>query len=83
MIPLKVGVVGLRGIGEIHAKSHAENPLAKLVAVCDVIKDRADKVAAEHKVKAYTRLQDMLDAHPDLYIVDVCTGGYENGGWHF
>ena len=56
MIPLKVGVVGLRGIGEIHAKSHAENPLAKLVAVCDVIKDRADKVAAEHKVKAYTRL---------------------------
>jgi predicted dehydrogenase len=83
MAPLRVGVVGLRGIGQIHATSHAENPLSDLVAVCDVIKDRADEVAAKHKVKAYTRLQDMLDAHPDLDIVDVCTGGHENGGWHF
>jgi predicted dehydrogenase len=83
MMPLKVGVVGLRGIGQIHAASHAEDPLAELVAVCDVVKDRADELAAKHKVKAYTRLQDMLDAHPDLAIVDVCTGGHENGGWHF
>jgi predicted dehydrogenase len=25
----------------------------------------------------------MLDAHPDLDIIDICTGGDENGGWHF
>jgi len=57
--------------------------MADLVAVCDVVKERADEVAAKHEVKAYYRLTDMLDAHPDLDIVDVCTGGYENGGWHF
>lgn len=80
---LKVGVVGLHGIGQNHSRCHAENPLAELVAVCDVVKSRADEVAEKHHTKAYSRLKDMLDAHPDLDIVDVCTGGFENGGWHF
>jgi predicted dehydrogenase len=83
MKPLQVGLVGLRGIGQIHAQSYVDNPRAQLVAVCDVVKSRADELAAKHKVKAYVRLADMLDAHPDLDIVDVSTGGFENGGWHF
>jgi len=82
-MPLKVGVVGVNGIGKIHSDCHAKNPLAQLVAVCDVIKARADETAAKHKVKAYYRLSDMLAAHPDLDIVDVATGGDENGGWHY
>jgi len=82
-MPLKVGVVGLRGIGQNHAQCHAANKLAKLVAVCDVVKSRADEVAAKHKTKSYGSLKQMLKAHPDLDIVDVCTGGFENGGWHF
>ena len=80
---LKVGVVGLRGIGNQHADCHAKDPLAKLVAVCDVLKERADATAAKHKVKAYYSLKEMLDGEPDLDIVDVTTGGHENGGWHF
>jgi len=82
-MPLKVGVVGLKGIGQNHSQCHAKDPLAELVAVCDVVRARADEVAAKHKVRAYTSLADMLDAHPDLDIVDVCTGGFENGSWHF
>ncbi|MCL5997573.1 MAG: Gfo/Idh/MocA family oxidoreductase [Chloroflexi bacterium] len=80
---LKVGIVGLRGIGNLHADCHMKDPLSNLVAVCDVVKDRADKTAAKHGVKAYYSLKDMLDAEPDLDIVDVCTGGYENGSWHY
>ncbi len=80
---LKVGVVGMRGIGTKHAGCHKENALAELVAVCDVVKERADKGAEKFEVKAYYSLKDMLAAHPDLDIVDVCTGGYENGSWHF
>jgi predicted dehydrogenase len=82
-MPLKVGVVGVNGIGKTHSECHAKDPLAELVAVCDVIKQRADETAAKHQVKAYYRLKDMLDAHPELDIVDVATGGSENGGWHF
>lgn len=82
-MPLKVGVVGVNGIGQRHSDCYAADPLANLVAVCDVIKTRADTTAAKHKVKAYYSLADMLNAHPDLDIVDVSTGGSENGGWHF
>jgi predicted dehydrogenase len=80
---LKVGIVGVNGIGRNHADCHAKDELSDLVAVCDVVKARADETAAKHGVKAYYSLKDMLDAHPDIEIVDVCTGGNENGGWHY
>ncbi len=79
---LKVGIVGMRGIGETHAKAHSTDPLAKLVAVCDVVKERADKAAAQYGVKAYYSLAELL-RHEELDLVDVTTGGPENGGWHF
>jgi predicted dehydrogenase len=78
---LRVGVVGCRGIGTTHATAHKNDELAELVAVCDVVKSRADELAAKLQVKAYYSLDDML-ANEQLDIVDVCTGGPENGGWH-
>ncbi|MCK5801666.1 MAG: Gfo/Idh/MocA family oxidoreductase, partial [Lentisphaeria bacterium] len=36
----------------------------------------------KHGVKAYYNLQDML-MDEELDVVDVCTGGPENGGWHY
>ncbi len=80
---LKVGVVGLRGIGMTHVDAHSKDPLANLAAVCDVVKARADAAAEKHGVKAYYSLAEMLRNEPELDIVDVCTGGYENGSWHF
>lgn len=80
---LKVGLVGLHGIGNKHADCYRADDLAELVGVCDVVKERADKAAAKHNVKAYYSLDEMLDAIPDLDIVDVSTGGIENGSWHF
>ena len=80
---LKVGLVGMRGIGNRHADCYAADDLAELVAVCDVVAARADQAAERLGVKAYPSLAEMLDAHGDLDIVDVSTGGYENGSWHF
>jgi len=79
---LKVGVVGMGGIGNSHARCHKQDSLSELVAVCDVVKGKADDAAKNHGVKAYYSLKDML-AHEDLDIVDVTTSGYENGSWHF
>ncbi|NLG29283.1 MAG: Gfo/Idh/MocA family oxidoreductase [Chloroflexi bacterium] len=79
---LKVGIVGMRGIGETHANAYIKDPLAKLVAVCDLIKERADAAGTKYGAKVYYSLKDMLTAHPDLDIVDVTTGGMENGSWH-
>ena len=82
-MPLKVGVVGYRGIGKIHAGCHREDPLADLVGVCDVVKERADSAGEEFSVPAYYSLKEMLLEQPDIDIVDVCTGGNENGAWHY
>src|SRR5579884_2311619 len=80
---LNVGVVGLRAIGNQHVDAHARDPLSHLVAVCDLVKERADSTAAKHGAKPYYSLRAMLEGEPDLDVVDVCTGGYEYGSWHY
>lgn len=79
---LKIGLVGLHGIGTTHAQCHMDDPLADLVAVCDVVRERADAAAERFKVKAYYSLKDMIESEPEIEIVDVATGGLENGSWH-
>jgi len=79
---LKVGIVGLRGIGNKHAECHAADELSELVAVCDVVESRADEAAKKYGVKAYYDIGDMLDGE-ELDVVDVTTGGLENGSWHY
>jgi predicted dehydrogenase len=80
---LKVGVVGLAGIGNRHCQCHRADPLAELVGVCDIVRERADAAAGRYGVPAYYSLAEMLEAIPDLDVVDVTTGGRENGSWHF
>ena len=79
---LKVGIVGARGIGGNHAASHMADDLSDLVAIADVRKERADELAGKHGVKSYESLREML-RNEELDVVDVCTGGNENGSWHF
>lgn len=83
---LRVGVVGVpfpNGIGMVHTSCHAKDKLAKLIAVCDIAKERADGAAKEFGVNAYYNVPDMLEKEPDLEVVDVCTGGNENGSLHY
>ncbi len=80
---LKVGVVGLGGIGNRHSECHSKDPLVQLVAVCDIVRAKADAAAHKFGVKAYYSLRELLAGEPDLDIVDVTTGGNENGSWHY
>lgn len=80
---LKIGVVGLGGIGNKHIECYKQESLAELVAVCDVAEEKAKQAAEKHGIKAYGTLEEMLEAHPDIDIVDVTTGGHENGSWHY
>ncbi len=80
---IKIGIVGMNGIGHNHARCHAKDGLAELVAVCDVVKERADAAADKYGVKAYYSLAEMIQGEPELQVVDVTTGGIENGSWHY
>jgi predicted dehydrogenase len=79
---LKIGLVGMGGIGNAHATSYKNDPLAELVAVCDVRPERADAAAAKYGVVAHYTLEEMLANH-EIDVVDVTTSGYENGSWHY
>ncbi len=48
---LKVGIVGMHGIGDTHCQAHSKDPLSKFTAVCDVIKERADAAAKKYGVR--------------------------------
>ena len=79
---LRVCVIGMGPIGNRHADMYQADPLAELVGVCDIVKDRADAAAAGLGVPAFYDAQKMLDTlHPDL--CSVTTGGYEYGSDHY
>ena len=80
---LNVAVVGMGGIGYTHARCYKNNPLANLIAVCDIVKEKADKAAEEFGCRAFYDEEEMLKALPELDIVSVTTSGLENGSFHY
>ena len=64
----------LIGCGRI-ADRHAENiiKIGKLSAVCDVIPQKADNIAAKYNTSAYYSLESLLSVEKDLTAAVVCT----------
>jgi len=65
-----VALVGAGVIAPVHAEALAALPNARLVAVCDVARDKADALAAKYGAEACYTLEDVLD-RPDVDVVDV------------
>ena len=80
---LKVAVTGGGGIGKNHARCYNENDLAQLIAVCDIVPDKAKAFGEAAGVPFYTSQKEMFNAHPEIEAVSVCTSGYDNGSMHF
>lgn len=81
-IVLRVGIVGMGPIGNLHSDIYKSLPQSELVAVCDVVKERADAAAARFGVPAFYSAAEMLkQVQPD--ICGVTTGGYEYGSDHY
>lgn len=79
---VRVAVIGLGPIGNRHARLYKADPLADLVGVCDIRKDRADAAAAAYGVPAFYSVPEMLRAlSPDM--CSVATGGQEYGSEHY
>lgn len=80
--PVRVAVVGLGPIGNLHARIYRALDESELVAVCDRVPELAEKGGQRHSVPAFTDVREMLkEATPDL--VSVATAGIENGGDHY
>ena len=80
---LRIGIVGLGGIGNRHAECYTNNKHTKVVAVCDIIKERADGAAERWKAKPFYSVREMLAGGVRLDACSMCTAGVENGGDHY
>jgi len=79
---LRVAVVGMGPIGNLHAGIYRDCPSAELVGVCDIVKERADAAAKRLGVPAFYSAPEMLERlAPD--ICGVTTGGYEYSSDHY
>ena len=67
---LGFGIIGAGLVAPFHAKSVVAADGARLVAFCDIDRERADTIAAEYGAKAYYDLGDML-ADPDVDVTNV------------
>lgn len=80
---VRVGVVGVGNIGSIHAQVYKDNPKCELVAVCDIIKEKADAAAAKFGAKAFYRVKELVASGIRLDACSMATRGEENGSEHF
>lgn len=69
---VRIGLVGCGGIGNHHLKVWKDTPGAELVAVCDIVEERALKASETYGGTAYTDMAQMLE-NADIDAVDICT----------
>ena len=71
---VRVAVIGCGVISELHLRCYAHNPAAEVVAVCDLVPERARRAAEERAPGARwtTRAADIFAA-PDVDAVSICT----------
>lgn len=62
------------GCGNISGR-HAENiaRVGRLSAVCDIVPERADSMAAKYNAKAYYSIDELLLRENEVEIISVCT----------
>lgn len=62
MNKVKLGIIGVGSMGKFHIDKLASVQNVELVAVCDVVRERADEVAAKARCAAFYNHQDLLAA---------------------
>lgn len=82
-MPLRIGIVGCGNIGNVHAGVYRDSPKTEIVALCDILKEKADAAAEEYGGRAFYSVREMLDSGIELDACSMCTRGEENGGDHF
>lgn len=73
---LRVAVIGCGSIAKNrHLPEHSNNPNVEIVAVCDIVEERAKGAADKCQAKAYTDYKDLL-ANEQIDAVSVCLPNY-------
>ncbi len=68
---IKFGIIGCGRIAQRHAEHISKK--GELVAVCDVVKEKADKLGSVHHARVYYSLEDLLQTEKQLDVVSICS----------
>jgi predicted dehydrogenase len=71
MNTIRFAIVGCGRIAQRHAQHISR--FGQLAAVCDVVKEKADEMAAEYGAPAFYDLDEMLRAGIKAEVVSICT----------
>lgn len=66
-----MGVIGVGAMGLNHARVYSRIENANLLAISDLMKDKADEVAATYNATSYKDYKDVLEI-PEIDAVSVC-----------
>jgi UDP-N-acetyl-2-amino-2-deoxyglucuronate dehydrogenase len=69
--PLRFAIIGCGKIAGRHAEQASRH--GQLVAVCDIIKEKADAFASQYKAKAWYSIESLLADEKEINLVSVCT----------
>lgn len=76
MKKLQVGVIGCGSIAKYrHLPEYAANKQIEIAAVCDIVKTRADEIAALYGAVSYESVEELLQNN-EIDAVSVCTPNY-------
>ncbi|WP_377887922.1 Gfo/Idh/MocA family protein [Alkalihalobacillus sp. R86527] len=76
MKTLKIGVVGCGSIAKHrHLPEYAANENIQIVAVCDIVKTRADEIASLYGATSYEHAEELLQIE-EIDAISVCTPNY-------
>ncbi|NPV90662.1 MAG: Gfo/Idh/MocA family oxidoreductase [Firmicutes bacterium] len=73
MDKLNFAIIGCGRIAPRHAEAITRNEKANLVAVCDIIEERAQEFVSRYGASRYYTDYRQLLERPDIDVVDVCT----------
>ena len=72
MNKLKIAVIGTGLVGSFHAETFFGNPNSELIAVCDIDKEKVNKIANRFKCKAYNEFESLINTEK-LDAISIAT----------
>jgi len=72
MNKLKIAVIGTGLVGSFHAEIFFRNPNSELIAVCDIDKEKVNKIANRFKCKAYNEFESLINTEK-LDAISIAT----------
>ena len=75
---IKIGFIGVGGIAHSHLSRLSQIKEARIVALCDVVKQKAEESAKTYQAIAYTDYKEMLKRE-DLDAVFICLPPFAHG----